>query len=179
MQTPPDDIAWLPESRLLDLCGLSRSTFQSWQRAGLDVGNDQGAYSLDDAIALIVLAAVRDHLAPKDMVGAWRFLLKSGEAADLLAAARLLKRGDRFDLVIEPDLASLKVARSDAELADAVRHPTDPRPVVVLDLAERVYRGCRAFERLGNESPKPRRKAPGRPRSADRKVHVLRRAEGA
>jgi hypothetical protein len=162
---------------MLSLCRLSRSTFQSWRRSGLDLPGTGGAYGLNEVLTLTILVAVRDFLAPKEMVAAWRHLVRSGREEEILSSARGLERGDRFDLVIEPELASLELARSDEELVAAVRHPTYPREFVVVDGAERVYTVVDAFSRLGNETPRPRQKGPGRPRSADRNVHVLRSAE--
>jgi hypothetical protein len=164
---------------MLSLCGLSRSSFQSWTRSGLEIGNEAGAYGLNEVIALTVLVAVRDFLSPKHLVAAWREMVLSGEAERFVNAGRQLEKGGRFDLVVEPEVAWFRLARTDAELVDAVRTPSDPRPVVVIDAADRVRRAVGGFNRLGEETPRRTKKARGRPPSAARNVVRLpRRAAG-
>lgn len=175
MPSPSDDQNWLPESQLLAICRLSRSTFQSWQRSGLSIARDSGAYDLTSVITLTVLVAIRDFLAPKDMVATWRHLVASGRAAEIVDAARHLRKGDRFDLIVEPESGALELAQSESELLNVVRYPAYPRPVVVVDAGSRMLTNVQAFSRKRNPTSPPTRKRPGRPRSADRAAH---RAEG-
>jgi hypothetical protein len=159
---------------MLALCRLSRSTFNSWKKSGLDIANSAGAYGLSDVVALTVLVAIREFIPPKEMIAAWRDLVQSGGAAGIVNAARSLNEGDRFDLIVQPQHASLRLALSEQELTAAVRFPTDPKVVVVIDAADRVRSVVKAFDRLGNDTPRPKEKRPGRPRSADRNIHILR-----
>lgn len=174
-----DDIGWLPEARALELCEITRSSFNSWRSAGIDIEPEGGAYRLAQIVPLLLLVAARSYLPPKEMVGAWRDLKGSGELEEIVSAARGIEAGDRFDLVVEPGHAALRVARSESALLDAVRHPGAPRPVVVLDLAERVRQAVGAFNRLANRTPPPAERSRGRPRSADRSnVRALREKDG-
>src|SRR4249919_2093692 len=98
MTERPDDIAWIPESQMLDFCRLSRSTFHSWKKSGLDIVSENAAYGLNDLLCLVILGAARKFLPPKKMIGAWRRLESNGEATSILIAARQLEQGGCFDL---------------------------------------------------------------------------------
>ena len=112
------------------------------------------------------------------MVGAWRAFDSSGTREGVVNYARGLETGNRFDLVVEPDHAALRIARDDAELFDGVRHPGSPRPVIVLDLADdRAVVGT--FNRIANRTKPPSERSPGRPRSADRGNVSALRGEGS
>jgi hypothetical protein len=169
--TSPHDIAWLPESQVLKLCGLSRSTLQSWVRGGLDLAAN-AAYDLRALVALTLLAETRNFLMPKEMLEAWAGLVRRGQDESIVDAARSLEWGDRFDLVIDVTYTSLRVVQSEAELLNAVVHPRRPRPVVVLDMAEPVLLAVEYFQDHANRTPVPEKKGPGRPRSAAR-VHSI------
>jgi hypothetical protein len=54
-----------------------------------------------------------------------------------------------------------------------VRHPGAPRPVVVLDIAERICHIRDSFRRLANFGPRPQVKRPGRPSRAAAKVRTI------
>lgn len=172
----PHDIAWLPESQVLKLCELSRSTLQSWMRGGLDLAVDT-AYDLRALVALVLLAETRNFLAPKEMIEAWGALARRGDDADLVDAARNLEPGQRFDLIIDITYASLRVVQTETDLTGAVVHPRRPRPVVVLDMAEPVLLAVEYFQAHANRTPVPAKKGPGRPRSAAR-VHSIGEAAG-
>lgn len=173
MNASPDDIAWVQQSRILTLCDISRATLNSWIKSGLDIPEDTAAYGLADLVTLLVFAAARKHLTPKDMVAAWRDLVRSGEDVRIATLARDLGSDDRFDLIVDPEYVAFQVACSDEELVAAVRHPTAPRPVVVVDLAERMRDAVGAFHRAASkEDPPPARKR-GRPRNASRRFHVV------
>jgi hypothetical protein len=175
LQHEPDDIAWLPESRMLALCELSRSAFTSWKKAGINLESEDGAYGLGEIIPILLLVAARSHMLPKEMAGAWREIEASDKLARIIHAARGLEPGERFDLVVAPEHAVLNVALDERELVEAVRNPGAPVPVVVLDLADRVRMVVGTFNRIANRTGPPSERSPGRPRSADRSnVRALR-----
>ncbi len=162
---------WFPETQVLRLSGLSRSTLRSWAQAGLECAGG-ASYDLMALVTIVLLAECRHHLSPKEMVGAWRRLSDGGKDAEILKAAEDLQPGGRFDLVIDPKFVSLAVARSDAELAEAVRRPKG-RAMVVLDVAEPVYEAVASFKWHANEGSQPAKKGPGRPRSSARGLRVV------
>jgi hypothetical protein len=165
MHGAPDDISWISEPRMLGLCGLPRSTRQSWERAGLDIGDVGGAYGEGAVLEIALLVIIREHLGLEEMVSAWRELSNSGAAADLINQARCLHDKDRFDLILEPDHAGIRAASTNGQLVAAVRHPGAPRPVVVVDIADRIRLVRDSFRRLATHEPRPQVKRPGRPRS--------------
>lgn len=171
MTSPPRDLAWLPEAQILKVCGLSRSTLQSWRRSGLVLA-EEAAYDLKALVMLVLLAEAHKFLSPKEMVGAWRGLAEAGAEAEIVERARRLGRGDRLDLVIDLTYTSLAVAQSDAELTAEIRELRKPRPFVILDVAEPVYLAVKYFDDHANRTSRPKERAPGRPRSADRVRHL-------
>lgn len=168
LQHLPDDIAWLPESRTLGLCRLSRSTLNSWKKSGLELTSEHAAYGLSEVIGLALLVAAREYLPPKELVNAWRSFAASPAGVDAVNAARELKPEARFDLVVEPDNAGFQVARSESDLLAAVSTPMAPRPVVVLDLSARIRQVVETFHRIANPTKPPAERSPGRPRNAER-----------
>jgi hypothetical protein len=168
MNNGPDDLRWLPESRMLDLCRLPRSVLNSWKRVGLDLTNEVGAYGLEETVSVVLLGAAREHIKPKEMTDAWRGFVEAGGRDAAVAKARDFGRCERFDLIVDPRYAALSVATSDAELIDAVCHPGWPRPVVVVDVAEGIAAVTTAFHRVGSRTEKPRERKAGRPRNAAR-----------
>jgi biotin operon repressor len=177
MNTPPDapaDIAWVSQSQILELCDISRATLNSWIKAGLDISTAAAGYKLADVVKLLIFAAARKHLTPQQMAGAWVDLVKSGEAGAITDAARELKEGDSFELVVDLKYHELKVIRSDNELLAAVRHPTAPRPVVVVDLAEQMRDSVRSFFRDSHKSAPPEARKRGRPKRAVANLQLVR-----
>lgn len=168
MQTGPDDMKWLPESRMLGLCHLPRSVLNSWKRANLDLTNEAGAYGLAETISVLLLGAARDHIQPHEMAEAWREIVATGAREEIIRKAREVEGCDRFDLIVDPENAVLTVATSDEELIEAVCHPTWPRATVVVDVLERVSAVVRAFHKRGSRMTPPTERKPGRPRNADR-----------
>jgi hypothetical protein len=170
---------WITESRLLELCGLSRAQLNSWIKSGLDLekAGARAAYGLYELVKILLLAKLRAHLSPKQMIGVWAELAKGGRDAEIVAAARALKPGERFDLVVDLRFSTFDVALSEKELLNAVRHPTDPRPVLVLDVADSVRLVVAAFHREANATRPPAARGPGRPRSAARNVVPMRGGE--
>lgn len=169
MHVAADDIEWVSESRMFSLCELPRSTFQSWVKAGLDIQDPGGAYGLDDVLEIALLVQARRYLGLEELAGGWRQLTRSGVVGEIVTAARELKEGERFDLVLEPEHASIVAAGNNDELINAVRHPGAPRPVVVLTVSEEIQLIKESFARLAKTAPRPTEKRRGRPRrqSAD------------
>ncbi len=162
MTPVPDDLKWLPESKMLALCPLPRSVINSWKRAGIDLTNEAGAYGLEETISALLLGAAREHIKPKEMAEAWREFVNSGAHGDAVLRARKIDRCDRFDLIVDPRHATFQVATNDAELIDAVCHPGWPRPVVVVDAFEAISEVVGTFHRIGNPSTvKPEKKQAG------------------
>ena len=168
MSPQPDELSWVPQARILSLCGISRATLNSWIKSGLDIRGDAAAYGLSDLITLLVFSSARRHMTPKLLVAAWTDLVRTGEAAALLNAARDLGPNESFELVIDPEFGQLGVALSDEELLEAIRHPNSPRPVVVVDMAEKVRDAVAAFHRFAERGQRPAARRPGRPRNASR-----------
>jgi hypothetical protein len=173
MTVAPDDLKWLPESKMLDLCRLPRSVLNSWKRAGIDLADEAGAYGLKETISVLLLGAAREHIKPKEMAEAWREFVNSGAHDGVVQRARQIADCDRFDLIVDSRHAALLVAVSDSELIDAVCYPRWPRPVVVVDISEAIADVVGAFHRVGNSTTRPDERKAGRPRSAGR-VHQLR-----
>jgi hypothetical protein len=179
MNGPPDnldDISWVPQARILEWCDISRATLNSWIKSGLDIPEAAAAYKVSDLIKLLIFAGARKHLTPQQMVAAWRELAKTGEAAAIVAAARDLEADTPFDLVIDIKFKALGVVHSDEELVSAVRHPNAPRPVVVIDLAERMRDAVGAFFRDPRKDAPPIKRQRGRPKRARGNLQLV--AEG-
>lgn len=136
------------------------------------------AYGLGEIVSLLLLGAARPHLPPKEMAGAWGELQGTGRLPVIVTAARELGPSGRFDLVVAPEHALLRVALDDEELLEAVRHPSVPIPVVVVDLAPRVRMVVGAFSRIANRTRPPAARSPGRPRSGERGKVVSLSAKG-
>ncbi len=169
MTPPPDDIAdvaWVTQAQVLDLCDISRATLNSWIKGGLDIPEAAAAYKVADLIKLLIFASARKHLAPQQIGAAWTELIRTGEATAIVNAARELGTDDTFDLVIDVKYFTLAVARSDKDLIAEVRHPTAPRPIVVVDLAERMRDATGAFFRSSRRDAPPAERTRGRPRRA-------------
>lgn len=165
---------------MLTLCELSRSTFTSWKKAGINLESEDGAYGLAQIVPILLLAAARPHMPPKEMAGAWRQIEATDKLERIVHTARSLEPGERFDFVIAPEHAFLNVALDESELVEAVRHPGSPVPVVVLDIADRVRMIVGTFNRIANHTRPPSERSPGRPRSADRSnVRTLRETGGS
>jgi len=167
MPPPPDELPWVQQSRLLALCEISRATLNSWVKAGLGLGNKAG-YEFSDLVTLLIFASARKHMSPQHMVAVWNDLHTEGEVDRLVEAAEHLQPGQNFDLVIDPEYASFLVALSEPELLDAVRHPLAPRPVVVVDMAEKVRDTAAAFRRFATTDEQPEQRKRGRPRNQAR-----------
>jgi hypothetical protein len=138
----------------------------------LNVGDAGGAYGEGAVLEIAVLVAIRNYLGLDEMVGAWRHFVSSGHAAELVNHARRLDSKGRLDLILEPNHAGIRFARTNPELVRAVRHPGAPRPVVVIDIAEWMRLVRESFRRIATTASRPQTKRPGRPS----KVAPIRRA---
>jgi hypothetical protein len=182
---PPssDALAWIPESELLSLCGIPRSTLQSWVKSGFDLelSGRRAAYGLPEVVTVFVLAKVREHLPPKKMFAAWRELVSSGEIEKIASAAVDLRKSpaedDAFDIVVDPKYSIFRVCFSDAELLAMVRDAGDPRSLVVVDALEAIQKTVGAFQRAANTTPRPSSRKAGRPVNAFRQRQVAGEAE--
>jgi DNA-binding transcriptional MerR regulator len=159
-----EDSKWVAEPRMLSLCKVARSTLQSWERAGLVARSESGAYGEGDVLEATLLLVLREYFPLDELAERWTNLRTAGAAADFISRARGLGRGDRFDLVIEPDNGGIRVADNDAALIDAVRHPEVPRAVVVLPLADRLRFIRDSFRDIATTAKRPTQRRAGRPR---------------
>lgn len=173
-----DALAWIPESELLSLCGVPRSTLQSWVKSGFDLelSGRRAAYGLPEVVTVFVLGKVREYLPPKKMFGAWRELVSSGELDKVAAAAVDLvdspSPDDAFDIVVDPKYSMFSVCFSDDELLAIVRDAGDPRGLVVVDALEACRKTVGAFRRSANTTPRPSSRKAGRPANAFRQQHA-------
>jgi hypothetical protein len=178
MPSPSDALAWIPESELLSLCGIPRSTLQSWVKSGFDLelSGRRAAYGLPEVVTVLVLSKVREYLAPKKMFTAWRELVSSGEADRIVSAAVVLRGStsdeDAFDIVVDAKYSMFSVCLSDAELLATVRDAGDPRSLVVVDALDAVRKTVGAFGRAANTTPRPSSRKAGRPANAFRQRYA-------
>jgi hypothetical protein len=154
---------WLPEARVQALCGVARPTWKSWVRTGLIEEDPGGAYDESQVLGIALAALLREQLGPHETRTALQALKRTGHWADLLARAGDLTRQDRFDIVIEPQSLVVRLVIDDAQLIAAVRHPSDPRPVLVLPVADRMRRIRNGFRSLATAGPRPHTRKVGRP----------------
>jgi hypothetical protein len=163
MSLAPDDKSWITETGMLSLTGLPRSTFSSWTDDGFLQADPGAAYDLEGVLEIALLVEIRkflgDHTVP-----AWNYLRDSDRDAEMVEAAAALERGGRFDLVFEPDHSGIAMARDDESLATAVRHPGAPRPVIVVDVADRLLLVREGFQKSRSTRPRPSTRRAGRPR---------------
>jgi hypothetical protein len=158
-----DEDRWVEEARMLALCGLPRSTFQSWDRSGLFVRDPGGAYSEAAVLEIALLSALREHFSTEDLSRTWKSLRQDGAVERLVAAASRVEANARFDLVLEPQYGGIALARDDSELLTAVRHPAAPRAFLVLSLGERLQLVRQGFDRISTNERRPSERKVGRP----------------
>ena len=170
----PDSISWIGEARAQDLCGLTRPAWKSWARAKLIEEDAGGAYDERQVLEVALVGGLRNHLSPQDTRLATMALKRNGRWEAMLAHARDLQEDDRFDLVIEPRTCAVRLALDDAALVRAVRHPEDPRLVLVVSLADRMRRIRDGFRAIAVVQERPIVRKVGRPRRAAADVHPIR-----
>jgi hypothetical protein len=167
-------ILWVAEARMLSICGVSRTIFAGWVKAGLIVRDDGGAYDLATTLKVVLLANLREVFALDDLKGVWKSLEDEGVVAAVLEHATELSPGDRLDLVVDPDGGGVTVALTDQQLLAAVRPGARPRTVTVRPLAEELQYARRAFERFASSARRPTSRKAGRPPGRKGEVRELR-----
>ena len=172
--SPADGIVWTSESIAQALCGLTRPAWKSRVKARLIEDKPRGAYDERQLMEIAFVGALRDHLSPRDTRLACQALKRNGRWDDLLVRARELEDDDRFDLVIEPGTRAVTLATDDASLVQAVRHPEDPRPVLVVSIADRLRRIRDGFRTIAVARERPQQRKVGRPARDDAKVLPIR-----
>jgi hypothetical protein len=158
-----DDRDWVGEARMLSICGLPRSTLQSWIASGLIASDPGGAYGEAEVLEAAIISALRDHFALEELTRLWIGLRERGSVGAFVARAHELADEDRFDLVIEPTSGRILLALDDAGLVDAVRHPSIPRPIVVIPLREKLIFVRDAFRAFATNDKRPTSRRAGRP----------------
>lgn len=164
MHDAPDDISWIAETRMLSICGLRRSTLQGWTKAGLLAATQGNAYGEGAVLEAALVAVVRDFYPLDDLAHRWSRLRREGRVDAFINRARQIEPGQRFDLVVEPDLGGITVVGDDTALLAAVRHETVPRAVVVIPLADRMSEVRRAFWDFAITGKQPTERKVGRPK---------------
>jgi hypothetical protein len=167
------DLLWISEARMLSICGLPRSTFQGWNRAGLGLVDAGGAYGLRQVVAISLLVAARDHMGAEELVAAWGEFDRSGAADELLEAVREAEKGDRFDLLVAPTSGAMLVVRDDEELVRALRHPEVPTTFAVIDVSGRLRAVRDSFARFQKTTKRPQKRRPGRPKAEVTQLHSV------
>jgi hypothetical protein len=158
----------MPESAALALCGLKRPTWTGWSDQGIVARPSDGAYELHDVIRVALVSELRKVLAVDEMAAAWRDMTADGVADEVVQLAATLQEDDRFDLVVEPASGRVRLATNDEQLAQAVRHPTAPRAVIVISPAGELHRVVGGFANRALSSNRPGERRRGRPRGTSR-----------
>jgi hypothetical protein len=167
MADPSDDM-WMPEAAALALCGMKRPTWTGWSEQGIVARPSDGAYGLPDVIRVALLSALRKVLAVDDMAAAWRGMASGGIADQVTKLATTVQEDDRLDLVIEPESGRVLLATDDQALAQAVRHPTAPRAVIVISPAAELHRVVAGFANRALSTDRPTARRRGRPKGTTR-----------
>ena len=173
MADATDGLFWIRESRLLELCRVKRATWRAWDKDGLVESDPGGAYSEADALALVLLLAIRDHLNVKDTALAWHAMKHARLDDHVIQLARELDDDGRLELIIEPETRVIRYAADDASLARAVRFVEDPRAVIVIPMEGKLRRVRDGFRVLRETTPRPAKRHPGRPARVPARVHTL------
>jgi hypothetical protein len=160
----------MPEAAALALCGMKRPTWTGWSEQGIVVRPHDGAYGLHDVIRVALLFALRKVLPVDDMAAAWRGMTSDGVADEVINLATTVQEDDRFDLVIEPGSGRVLLATTDQALAQAVRHPTAPRAVIVISPAAELHRVVGGFMNRALSVDRPTARSRGRPKGTTRSV---------
>lgn len=165
MHAVADGLLWVPETRLVSLVGIPRSTYQSWEQEGLLTRSATGAYAESDVIETIVIAAIRAQLPLAATGNAMRQMRASGAVADLVDRARALQADELFDLVIDPHRATVVVCDDTRSLVAAVHDQHVARTVTVVPLARTLSDAIVAFRNHAQRGRPPTTRARGRPRA--------------
>jgi hypothetical protein len=155
-----DDSFWISEARLQELCRIKRATWRAWADQELIASDDGGAYSEPDALSVVLILALRDHLSSQDTALAWQAVRSKNLDREMLAA---ISDKGRLDLIIEPETRVVRYATDDASLARAVRFGDDPRSVIVVPVEGKLRRVREGFEVLRAAAQRPVERRLGRP----------------
>ena len=148
----PDSIRFVDEQDLLRITGLPRSTRRRWAERGLVADPENGHYREGDVVETAIVALVVS--ATKGLDDAFRLWTACRDG--VMQEAFQAKSGKDLSLVFEPRLLGSVLAKSDAEICQAIR-PLEPFVVVPLTQATREAR--EAFWRFAVASrPKPDRR---------------------
>lgn len=161
---------------MAQLCGLPRSTWQSWVKDGFFSIPPGGAFQLTDCIEVAIVSTVREHFPLPETRSIWEAMRRSEEAARMVRAAAGLEIDGHFDLIIDPADGFVAAATDDASLARAIRRGDRQRVLNVVPLANDLRDLGDGFARLASKAPVTARRA-GRPRKTSGNVIEL-RAQG-
>jgi hypothetical protein len=158
----------MPEAAALALCGMKRPTWTGWADQGIVMRPSNGAYGLHDVIRVALVSELRKVLSVDDMAAAWRGMTSHGMADEVIRLALAAQDDDRLDLVIEPESGQVLLATDDQALAQAVRHPTAPRAVIVISPAAELHRVVAGFANRALSADRPTVRRRGRPKGTPR-----------
>jgi len=162
----------MPEAAALALCGMKRPTWIGWSEQGIVARPPDGAYDLHDVIRVALMSELRKVLGVDDMAAAWRGMTSDGVADEVIRLATTVEEDDRLDLVIEPASGQVLLAADDQALAQAVRHPTAPRAVIVISPAAELHRVVGGFANRALRAARPTARRRGRPKATPRSTEV-------
>jgi hypothetical protein len=162
----------MPEAAALALCGMKRPTWTGWGEHGIVARPSDGAYDLHDVIRVALVSELRKVLGVDDMAAAWRGMTSDGVADEVIRLATTVQEDDRLDLVVEPASGRVQLATDDQELAQAVRHPTAPRAVIVISPAAELHRVVGGFANRALSADRPSVRRRGRPRGTARSAEA-------
>jgi hypothetical protein len=165
----------MAEKPMLELTRVKRGAWQNWLREGLMTPAHPTAFAENEVLEAVLVKALRSVHELAMCKRIWRVLRSEAERAQFIAAAQTLNAEERYDLVLEPRGAGLRLARNDPELVAAVRFPGAPRDVIILPLADelrRVRDDFRVLARMGAK-PNPRTRRTSSRRDDPRPVRDL------
>lgn len=135
MPSPPDATA-IQIAVACEIVGVSRQVRNTWIRRGLIVGRTAGTCSLEELFDFAAFAEVASCVGFDDARVVWHQVRND---------CRAQWGSDRIDVIADLQLKRAVVARTDGEVASAVRHG---RPTRVVDLTCRMATIQEAFERV-------------------------------
>jgi len=160
------------EHRMTELCGLARSTWQSWVREQLFEVPGDGFFGLELCLEVAFAAAVRTQFSLAETRQVWGSARESGAAHMLVRRAREQNPVERFDLVIDMKHGAIAVATDDASVGRAIRQDGLPQTVTVVPVAAKLQSVKEGFATFGEERV-PGASRAGRPRKVSANVVEL------
>lgn len=168
MTAVPDSIGFIYERDLVRISGVPRSTRQHWVAKGLLRDPPDGRFREREVVETVILGRLVQALKPEHAQVAW------GQQGDEVLAAVLAVEPGRtrqLDLVVNVDLATISLAKSDRQIGALIRSQEQPRHYVVFPLAAVLREAREAFWRFTRTPRKPadnRRRDSRQPRGARR-----------